>query len=138
MQILGVEAFLETRVVLLDSVAVFGIVQEKSEVGKQIEERPAHEPVGFEAIAGVEYLPVVNTAGSEAHAAAVVRVDVSKPRQFPAGNKVQRDLSGRIKIIASEVQFEADRLTGVEMPGVVPGNVVTLVSQWILEWAVGS
>src|SRR5262245_17769875 len=50
MQILCVESFLIPRIMLLNSIAVYGVIQKKSEVRVQVEQRTAQEPVGLKTV----------------------------------------------------------------------------------------
>src|SRR5262245_16400370 len=58
MQVLRVGSLLKARIVLLDSVAVHRVVQVEREVGIQVKQGTAHEPIHLEAVTGLERLPV--------------------------------------------------------------------------------
>src|SRR5438046_8945469 len=50
-RVLRIGPFLQTGIVLLDSVASDGILQEEGEIGEEVEKRPADEAGGLESLA---------------------------------------------------------------------------------------
>ena len=75
--VLGGGALGEARVVLLDAVAMHGIVEKEGEVGEQVEQVAGEEAVGAQDVSIGEGLDVVGRARSEPDASAVAGVDVA-------------------------------------------------------------
>src|SRR5262245_19806744 len=138
MQVLRVEAFLQPRVVLLDSVAMQRVIQEQGEVRVEIEQRPAQESTGFETVAGPEGLPIVHARSTQAYLSTVAWIDISKAGQLSRRDEIERNLAGGEKIIASEIQLHPDGFTVVELARVAAGQVVALVMQRTLKRSIGS
>ena len=93
MHVLRIDTFLIPRVVLLDAVTVAGIIQEQSEIGIQIKERPAEKSIGFETVAGRKRTTIKQTGRTESYLAPVARIDVSEPRQPTTCNEIERNLT---------------------------------------------
>src|SRR5262245_48065712 len=78
MEILSIRAFLIPRVVLLDAVAVDGIVEEEREIRVEIEKRPADEAVNLETVARCHAALVIDAGRSQADASSIAWVDISE------------------------------------------------------------
>src|SRR5262245_51566740 len=92
MQILCVEPFLIPRIMLLNAVPVYGIIQEKREVGVEVKQRSTRKPIGFKTVSGLQSLPVIHTRGPKPNSAAIARVQISETGQVAGRDKIQRDL----------------------------------------------
>ena len=57
--VLRVQAFLQSRVMLLKGVAMSGIIYEISEVRVKVEQRPAYKAINFERISVADAFAVV-------------------------------------------------------------------------------
>ena len=78
MNVLNRPALLQTRIVLLNPIAVYFIVQKEGEVREQIKQRAGQEAVGFEQAAILPLLSVIGPKDSRAHATACRWIDKTK------------------------------------------------------------
>ena len=72
------------------------------------------------------------------HASAVEGIDEAEAVEPAGGDFVERNLPRREKVVAPQIELEAERLPFVEAPGVVGRQVVALVAQRIDERPVGA
>src|SRR6266566_4469392 len=135
MQVLRIETFLQARIMLLDTISMDGVVQEQCKIRVEIEQRSTQKSIGLETVSGLHGFSVIQTGRSEAHAAAIVRVHVSKPGELPRRDKVQWNLSRRKEVVTAQIQLNAESFIVAQMPRVVTRNVVTLVTQRTAEGA---
>ena len=126
--ILGVGAFDEARIVLLDGVAVQRVVQEEGEVGEKVEQGPGHEAIDLEHAPVRILLAEVGAAGGAAHAAAVVGVDIAEAIEAAGGDFVQRNLTRRVEIVPAGVVLEAYAAPRVEPLCDAAGEIVARVA----------
>ena len=122
---------------LLDGIAIDGVVQVKREVGVEIEERAREVPIGPQRAGVVEGLAVVSRQGAQYDAPAVGGIDVPEAVEEAGGHQVERNLAGRIKIVAAEEEPEPEFLVRAERLGEVGVHIVAAVAEGILERAVG-
>ena len=127
----------ETRIVLLDGVAVDGVVEKESKVRVQIKERALHERITPERSAAVEGLAVVRPDTPLVLGAAVAGADRSESVDHSRGDQVERDLTGGSEAIQAAVPFEAEAPAVVQSPDIVARYVVPVVIQWPHERPVG-
>ena len=92
MQILGVHPLLQARIVLLDFVSIHTIIEEKSEVRIQIEQRASEKTIQFQDVAVRKFPLVVRSQRAQTDPSAIKRIDEAEAIQLAAGYKVQRDL----------------------------------------------
>src|SRR5271157_3586866 len=90
------------------------VVQIKGEVGVEIEERAREESVGPQRPAIVEGLAVVCRQSAQYDAPAVGGVDVPEAVHQAGGHQVERNLAGRIEVVAAEQEPEPELLVRVE------------------------
>ncbi len=83
-------------------------------------------------------LSIIGSHGSEAHPAAVGRVDESEAVEFALSHEVQGNLARGIEIVAAKIHLESERLIIAKFPRVVAGYIVTLVAQRVQERSVGA
>src|SRR5689334_16114192 len=84
MQVLSVDALLQTRIVLLDLVAVNRIIQVKSEIRIQVKQRPSQKSVHLEDVAGRHFFLVVGCKRSHPNAPTIIGIDISVSVQVSA------------------------------------------------------
>src|ERR1039458_1542778 len=121
---------------LLNGIAIDGIDQVIRKVGVEIEERAREVPVGPQRPAVVEGLAVVCRQGAQYDPPAVAGVDVSEAVEEAGGNQIERNLAGRIKVVAAEQEPKPEFLVRAERLGEVSVHIVAAVAERILERAV--
>ena len=110
MQILNVGSFLQARIVLLNGIPVFGILQKEGEIRVQIEQRPADEGIRFEDVSFVVVAAVIDARGAGTNDPSVGRVHKAEPVEPAGGHFIERDLPGRIEGVEAAVELESDTL----------------------------
>ena len=83
------------------------IVQEEGEIGIEIKQGAGEEPVDLQHVSGLPLQSIVDAEDAAAGPSTIVGVDEPEAIQPPRRNFVQRQLSRRKKVVASEVQLEA-------------------------------
>src|SRR5437868_14716677 len=76
--VLRVHAFLQTGIVLLKGVAIYGIVQEVREVRVEVEQGAGEESIRLQRAADSETFAVVSGKSAELDPAPVARVQIAK------------------------------------------------------------
>src|SRR5712692_5107010 len=123
-KILRVRALLQTRIMLLDRVAVHRIIQKKSEIGIEVEKRSADESIHLESIAASAVFAVVDGSRARANPPAVGWINEAESIQPARRYFVQGNLPGRVKTISRAIKAESDALLRRKSVGVVSGHVV--------------
>jgi len=133
MEPLRIGTFLQAGIVLLNSVSVYFVAKEKSEVREEVEQRPAQKTVDFKDISLLPLLSIICSRYQGSHSTTIIGIDITKAIQLPSDHKVERNLSGRVEIISAQVEFESECLIIIDFPRVIPGYVVSTVATWIDE-----
>src|SRR5215470_817179 len=137
MEVLCVKTLLQTRIVLLNFVAVERVGKEEREVRIQIKERAGQKSVELQDVAGAEVPLVIGAERSQANASTVERIDEPEAVKLTLGDPVEGNLSRGVELVVPKVQFEAQRLLVAQMARVVPGEIVAVVATRIEEGAIG-
>src|SRR5437867_5498998 len=119
MQVLRIETFLQARIMLLDTITMDGVVQVQCKIRVEIEQRSTQKSIRLETVSGLQDFSVIQAGRSEAHAAAIIGVHVSKPGELPRRDKVQWNLSRRNEVVAAQIQFNAESFVLPQMPRLV-------------------
>jgi len=119
--------------VLLDFIAERFIGQEEREVRPEIKPRAREKSVHLEDIAAGQILPVVGAEDSGPDAPAVLRVNEAEAIQHPRSDLVERNLSGRKEVVASEVELETELLILIRPADVVASDIIALVFERVFE-----
>src|SRR3974377_916356 len=101
-RVLSVGTLLQAGHVLLESVSMHRIIQEKRKIRVQVEKGTSQKPVQFKRVAVCKGFAVIRRESSECHAAAIGRVDIAEAVEQPRSHQVQGALAGGIKQIAAE------------------------------------
>jgi hypothetical protein len=137
-QILRVPTLLQARIMLLDAIAVYRIVQKKREIRIQIKQRPRGKSVRFKHIAVRAFLAEINGRCGRAHAPAVARIDRSEPVQPAGGDFIERNLTRRIEPVQSAIESKPEFTAIIEAARIIRRHVITAIAQWTHERTVGA
>ena len=93
MKVLRVDALLVARIVLLNAVAAFPVIEKKCEIGVEVKQRAAQKAVHLELISRFQYSSIVHGHRSEPYTSTFSRIEVAEPRKLFFGDEIQRNLS---------------------------------------------
>ena len=106
-RVLDVCALLQARIVLLDAVAIHGIVEEICEVREQVEQRPADEPVHLEHAARTIFAAEVSCDGAASYARRPGSDRLRRRDRDVRDDLIERELAGRSEVVPTAVQLDS-------------------------------
>src|SRR3954447_710052 len=137
MGVLQVRALLQPRIVLLECVSIFRVIQEKCEIRIEVEQRAPDKSVDLQCVSVRKRLAVVGRKSAQLHLAAISRVDVAETVKQARIYQVERNLTGRVEVIPTEDEPEPEFLVVVQCPRVVCIDIVATIATGADKRAVG-
>lgn len=132
-EILDVGTLDEAGIVLLDGVAVDGVVEEEGEVGVEIEKGPGEEAVDFPDSAIREFLAEVGGGCGGADFAAFAGIEEAEAGKGAVVDEIERDLAGGVVAVGAAIESQAHGAETGEAAGDIGGEVVAAVIERFQE-----